>query len=247
MTSQELLCIFMGAAAAGFINGMAAFGTALFALGFFLTVMSPVQAVAVTVSIAAVNGVQGIWVVRHEMMANLPRLARFLVPGLIGIPVGLSMLEMINAETLKLMIAGFLILYGGYFSLRRKLPDIAQRTPVIDALVGFAGGVLGGAVALSGVLPTMWCSLRNWPKAEVRAVLQPYNLSVLGFAMIILIGKGAYDRETLVFVAIAMPVAIIFARIGIAAFRRIPGALFHRLLIGLCLVSGTLLMIRELL
>ena len=42
MSSEEILFVVLGAAAGGFINGLAAFGTALFALGFFLTVMSPV-------------------------------------------------------------------------------------------------------------------------------------------------------------------------------------------------------------
>jgi hypothetical protein len=31
----------------------------------------------------------------------------------------------------------------------------------LDALVGFAGGILGGLAGLSGPLPTLWASVRG--------------------------------------------------------------------------------------
>ncbi|MEO0381893.1 MAG: sulfite exporter TauE/SafE family protein, partial [Pseudomonadota bacterium] len=37
----------LGAVAGGFINGLSGTGTALFALGFYLVVLDPVQAVAI--------------------------------------------------------------------------------------------------------------------------------------------------------------------------------------------------------
>ncbi|WP_300035133.1 sulfite exporter TauE/SafE family protein [uncultured Roseobacter sp.] len=246
MTGQEALFIAMGAAAAGFINGMAAFGTALFALGFFLTVMPPVQAVALSVTMATINGLQGSWLVRREIAAQKLRLARFVLPGLVGVPLGVSLLQQINVDVLKLTIAAFLILYGGYFSLRRQLPEIGHRTPFIDGLIGFLGGVLGGAAALSGALPTMWCSLRSWPRRELRAVLQPFNVVILSSTLALLILNGAFTRQTLIFLALALPVAVVFAKLGHAVFNRLPDQVFRRLLIGLCLVSGTALLLREL-
>ncbi|WP_298837093.1 sulfite exporter TauE/SafE family protein [uncultured Roseobacter sp.] len=245
MTGTEALFILLGAAAAGFVNGLAAFGTALFAMGFFLTVMPPVQAVAMSVVLAAVNGLQGAWEVRREIMDAPARLARFVVPGLLGVPLGVSLLQILDAGVLKLTIAVFLILYGGYFTLRRQLPALAPRSGVPDALVGCAGGVMGGAAALSGALPTMWCSLRGWPKNELRAVLQPFNVIILSATMALLVASGAFTRQTLVFLALALPVALVFARLGLMVFRRLPDVVFTRLLIGLCLVSGTGMLIRE--
>ena len=247
ITPQEVTFILLGAAAGGFINGLAAFGTALFALGFFLTVMPPVQAVTITVTLAVLTGVQGVWLVRHTMFDNGARLARFVVPGVIGIPLGVWSLSLINVQALKLIIAFFLILYGGYFSLRTRLPKIRERTPLIDAAVGFIGGVLGGAASLSGALPTMWCSLRGWPKMETRAVLQPYNFVVLSLTGIMLALGGAYTVQTLTFLALAVPTALLSAYVGIWVFGKISDALFRRLLISLTLVSGLVLLIRELL
>lgn len=238
--------ILAGAAAGGFINGLAGFGTALFALGFFLAVVPPVQAVAMVVVLSVATGLQGVWLVRRAMWDNPRRLARFLIPALPGIPLGIALLSAIDARTLKLVIAGFLILYGGYFSLRRALPRFERPTPVVDVAIGFAGGVLGGAASLSGALPTMWCSMRPWPKAETRAVLQPFNVAVLGITSGLLALRGAYTPETLALLAIALPAALIAAQIGIGVFKRLPDDAFRRLLIAMCFVSGAVLLVREL-
>lgn len=245
MTAHEAFFIILGAAAGGFINGLAAFGTALFALGFFLTVMPPVQAVAVTVTLAVFSGLQGVWLVRHAMLDNRARLFRFILPGVIGIPLGVWSLHLIDVTMLKLVIAFFLILYGGYFTVRTQLPNIHTSTPVLDASVGFLGGVLGGAASLSGALPTMWCSMRGWPKMETRAVLQPYNFVILSLTGVMLAFGGAYTPQTLVFLLLAIPTSLLSAHLGIWVFGRLTDNIFRRLLISLTLLSGLVLLIRE--
>ncbi|MFU8776185.1 MAG: sulfite exporter TauE/SafE family protein [Roseovarius sp.] len=247
MNSDTVLYVIAGAVAGGFINGLAGFGTALFALGFFLTVLPPLQAVAMLVVLSVITGLQGVWVVRHAIGENPRRLARFLLPGLVGIPLGVLILSVIDAGTLKAVVAAMLLLYGGYFTLRARLPRFERPTPVWDVLVGFLGGVLGGAASLSGALPMMWCALRPWPKHETRAVLQPFNVVVLAVTAALLALKGAYTRETLIYLMIAVPAALSAAQIGIAVFKRLPDAAFRRLLIVMTFVSGVVLLLRELL
>jgi len=196
--------------------------------------------------LSVVTGLQGLWVVRRAITAQPARLARFLLPALVGIPLGVALLGMIEARTLKLVIAGMLLLYGGYFSMRARLPRFERPTPVLDILVGFAGGILGGAAALSGALPMMWCALRPWPKHETRAVLQPFNVAVLAVTTVLLALKGAYTRETLIYLAVALPASLLAAQIGIAVFRRLTDAAFRRLMIVMTFVSGAVLLLREL-
>lgn len=241
------MILLLGAAAGGFINGLAGFGTALFALGFWLQIMPPAQAVSVVVVMSVISGLQGVWLVRASIMDHPKRLARFLLPALVGVPLGIVALSVLHPDMLKLIIAGFLILYGGFFSLRSSLPKLERPTPVVDSLVGFMGGVLGGAASLSGALPTMWCAMRTWPKAETRAVLQPFNVVVLGVAALVFAFKGAYGAQTLIYIAIALPVTMIFAQIGISIFKRLSDDQFRRLLVAMMLVSGLVLMAREVL
>ena len=236
--------LILGAFAGGFVNGLAGFGTSLFALGWWLQVMPPLQAVAVVLAMSVASSVQGVVYVRKSI--RLSRISLFLLPALAGIPIGLSILEHINADQLKLVIAGFLIIYGGFFAFRRDLPSWTRPTPVVDATVGFVSGILGAIAGLSGALPTMWLAMRAWSKEETRAVLQPFNMVVLGISALLLSFKGAYDQQTIIIAFVAMGLAIVAAQAGIMTFKRLDDRTFRRLLIILMLISGLALLGRQL-
>jgi uncharacterized membrane protein YfcA len=190
-------------------------------------------------------GLQGLWVVRSEIMANPIRLLLFLVPGLAGIPLGLILLELIDAGTLRIGIAILLIIYGGYFSLRAALPAFERRTPWLDAAIGFVGGVLGGAASVSGALPAMWLSIRPWPKAETRAVLQPYNVVILSTTFVLLALKGTFDNQALSALVVTIPAGIVAAQVGIFVFKRLTNDGFRRLLIVLTFLMGMGILVSE--
>lgn len=235
----------IGAAAGGFINGLAGFGAALFALGFWLQIMEPVEAVAVVAAMSAITGLQGVWTVRAAIQSGARRLTFFLLPAILGIPLGVAALSVIDATSLKLVIGGVMLLYGGFFMFRRTLPNLSGERPVVDASVGFLGGVAGGAASLSGALPTMWCAMRGWPKAETRAVLQPFNVAVLGLTTLFFAARGVYAGETLLLLGVALIASLLAAQIGLFVFHRLPDAAFRRLLIAMMLLSGLTLVGRE--
>ena len=240
----ELIYLLAGATAGGFINGLAGFGTSLFALGWWLQIMPPIQAVALSLVMSVLSGLQGVWVVRRSI--SWPRLSPFLIPALLGIPIGLMVLQWVDARLLKLVVASFLLLFAGYFIVRRNLPSIERPTPFVDMGTGFLGGILGAIAGLSGALPTMWTTLKPWTKEIRRAVLQPYNVAVLGIAATALAIGGAYDREALIRIAIAFPATMVASQIGIWAFKRLTDAQFRWLIVMLMFTSGAVLMIREL-
>lgn len=241
-----LLTLIAGAVAGGFINGLAGFGTALISLGIWLQIMPPLQAVSIVAVMSVISGLQGVWLVRRDIAARPARFARFLIPGLIGLPLGIAALNAIDADALKGVIAGFMLLYGGFFCFRRKLPKLQRPMPLLDGGVGFLGGVLGGAASLSGALPTMFCALRGWNKGETRAVLQPYNVVILGVAVLSYAWQGHYDRDTLVLMLYALPATMIGAQIGLWVFRRLSDGQFQRLLIWTMFSAGLMLTIKQL-
>lgn len=240
-----LMLLAAGAAAGGFINGLAGFGTALFALGFWLQIMTPVEAVAIAVVMSVLSGLQGVWIVRHSMLENPRRLARFLLPAIFGIPLGVALLTVLDARSLKIFIGAFLLLYGGFFTLRRSLPKFERPAPVIEGVIGFFGGILGGAASLSGSLPTMYLSMRPWTKSETRAVLQPFNVTVLALTTGAFALQGAYDAQALLRIMVALPVTMVFAQVGIMVFKRLSDGQFRRLLIAMMFLSGLVLLARE--
>ncbi len=245
MTSEFVLILIAGAFSGGFINGMAGFGTSLFALGWWLQIMPPAQAVAMALVMSVASGLQGVVLVRHAI--EWRRLGVFLLPAIVGIPIGLQILDKVDATLLKMVIAGFMLLYGGFFIWRRDLPNLTKPTPVLDGAIGFVSGILGAVAGLSGALPTMWLSMRDWAKEKSRAVLQPFNVVVLGLAAAMLAIDGVYDRQTLITMAIALPATMIAAQIGIRAFKVFTDAQFRRLLIIMMFLSGVLIVAKEVL
>lgn len=246
MTAQTIVFLVLGAAAGGFINGLSGTGTALFALGFYLVVLDPVTSVAIVALMSVLAGLQGLWVVRHAILAYPRRLLRFLLPGLLGVPLGLMLLEIIDAGTLRIGIAAMLIVYGGYFGFRAALPAFSRPTPWVDSAVGLTGGVLGGAASVSGAIPAMWLSIRPWTKSETRAVLQPYNVAILGTTVTLLFFKGAYDATAVSALLVTVPCGLIAAQIGIFVFHRLSDTGFRRLLILLTLMMGLGILASEL-
>jgi uncharacterized membrane protein YfcA len=244
MTFEMILLIIAGAFAGGFINGLAGFGTGLFALGWWLAAMPALDAVVLVIIMSLVGGTQGLFAVRNAI--DMPVIWRFLLPALPGIGLGYMLLDHINITILKLVVAALLTLFGGFFAFRRTLPKLRVRVLSMDVLVGGLGGVLAAVAGLSGALMTMWCSLYDWPKAERRAVIQPFNMLVLGVVFILMAFRGMLGLDIALLVAIALPFSVLGTQAGIASFRRLSDDQFQKLLIWLTLFSGLMLAGREL-
>lgn len=105
---------------------------------------------------------------------------------------------------------------------------------------------MGGAASLSGVLPTMWCALRAWPRNETRAVLQLFNQVILTCSAVLFAWRGLYTREIMLMAAISLPAAMLAAQLGIVIFRRLSDKQFRQLLIWMLFASGVILTLREL-
>lgn len=243
---EFIVFLVLGAIAGGFINGLAGTGTALFGLGFYLLVLPPVTAVAIVALMSVLAGLQGLWVVREAIRAQPVLVLRYVCPGLLGVPLGIALLQAIDAQTLRLCIAFLLIVYGSYFSFRAVLPAFERRTPWLDGGVGFIGGVLGGAASVSGAIPAMWLSLRPWPKSATRAVLQPFNVAILTTTVTLLFFRGAYDATAMRSLIIIVPVGLVASQIGLYVFKKVSDNTFRRLLIGLTLLMGVGILVQAL-
>ena len=154
---------------------------------------------------------------------------------------------MIDTRLLSLLVGGMLLLYGGYFAFRRTLPAIEGNWTLVEAGIGFVGGVLGAMAGLSGALPSMWLALRPWPKAVQRGIMQPFSMVILLVATVLLALEGVFTPQVLYDLALVLPASMVGAVIGLMLFRRMADALYPRGLIGLMLISGGTLLARTLL
>jgi len=245
IATDVLIFLLAGAAAGGFVSGLAGYGTALFALGFWLTVMPPIQAVAIGAGVGLLTGVQSYWVVRREIVWS--RAALLLVPALIGLPLGQIALTYADPTILRLLIASLLMMNGVFFLFRSSLPKLQRSTPRADMSVGFIGGIIGGFAGIAGALPSMWVALKACPKLEHRALMQPFVIAILLLTITLMTLRGAYTPETLNMLMVAVPVTIISGQLGLFVFKRLADPQFHTLVLLLLFFSGSAIMVKELL
>ena len=71
--------------------------------------------------------------------------------------------------------------------------------------VGFLNGVFAGLSGLSGVLVTIWCQLRGWPRDQQRAVFQPAAVATFLMTGAWAGGAGVIGADTVQLFLIGLP------------------------------------------
>ena len=241
VTFSLILTVGAGALLAGFVTGLAGFGTGLAALGFWLHVIDPMLAAPLVVICSVVAQSQSLLTVRRAI--DLSRLWPFVLGGLLGVPLGVFILAYIEADAFRAAVGIFLVAYTSFMLWSRSLPAIAWGGRAADGAVGFGGGILGGAAGLSGPLPTIWCGLRGWNKDQQRAVFQPFNLSVLGWALIAYWTQGVLTAEVATLTLICLPGTLLGARLGAKSYGRVDDRQFRNIVLWLLFASGLTLIL----
>jgi uncharacterized protein len=239
MAADQISIVLFGALAGGFVSGLAGFGTGITALGIWLYALQPTTAATLVVVCSVVAQVQTLPTIWHQIEPN--RVLPFIVPGLLGVPLGTMLLSHLDDRLLKMSVGAILIVFSTYMLLERSPRLITWGGRAADAGIGFVGGLLGGLVGLSGPLPTMWATFRGWPKGESRTVFQAFNLSILAMALLAHILAGFLTRKVGWAILIALPGTIIGASLGARVYTRISDQRFRLLILALLGVSGVTL------
>jgi uncharacterized membrane protein YfcA len=237
---SALLIVILGAAVAGFVTGLAGFGTILVVAGFWYHALPAAMVPPLGVLAAIGAHVVGFRAVRHSF--DWSRATPYLLGGAVGIPFGIWALTSSSPELLRISVGVFLIAYA-LFQLRKAsgfgIGGWGGRTA--DALVGTAGGFLGGFAGLSGPMPLIWLQLRGGPSAAQRAVYQPFNLVILsltGFGMAI---SGVLDWGTVTLAMLCLPATLCGAWIGTRIYGMINEEVFRKTVLALLMLSGVIL------
>jgi uncharacterized membrane protein YfcA len=239
-----ILFILAGALLAGFVSGLTGFGTGLVALGLWLHVVDPILAAPLVVICSVIAQLQSLVTIRPRF--NLARLWPFLLGGVVGVPVGVMALDHIETGSFRVAVGLFLVGYCAFTLLSRRLPVIDVGGRPANGAVGFAGGILGGAAGLSGALLTVWCGLKGWGKTDQRAVYQPFNLTILSWALISYAWSGVLTEEVGRLTLICLPGTILGVWLGVKAYGRVDDRQFRLIVLWLLLTSGGVLTVTNL-
>jgi uncharacterized membrane protein YfcA len=244
MALSLVLVVAIGAAAGGFVQGLSGFAFGLVALGVWAWSLDPETAGPLVVFGSLLGQVLSLGAVGRALEAA--RLWPFIVGGLLGVPLGVVLLQEIDPLGFKLMVGIILLVWCPTVLLARRLPQVTGGGRWADAAVGWLGGVMGGLGGLTGPAPTLWCALRGWTRDTQRAVFQGFNLVMQSVTMAAYIAAGTIGAETLGLFAIVAPAMLIPTLLGARLYRRFSDAGFRRLVLLLLTLSGAILVLSSL-
>jgi uncharacterized protein len=231
------LALFVAATfAAALVAGVAGFAFGLVAAAVWLHVLTPLQTTTLIVAFGLIVQGYSVWKLRRALKPA--RLLPFLLGGAIGLPLGVELLRWAPAEALRIAVGILLIVFSLYSLARPQFGRIATGGRLADGGVGVLSGILGGATGFGGILPTIWCNVRGWPKDEQRAVFQPTGVAIFLGTALLLGGTGTVTADTVRLFLIGLPALLLGSWLGLKLYGRLDEAGFRRVVLALLLLSG---------
>ncbi|MGQ9369395.1 sulfite exporter TauE/SafE family protein [Azospirillum sp. ST 5-10] len=235
-----LVSVVAGAAAAGFVQGLSGFAFGLTAMAFWAWTLSP-QLVGPVVVFGSLVG-QLLCVRTVRLGFSWRRILPFVAGGAAGVPVGTLLLHHLDADLFRLGVGLLLVVYCPIMLFARAMPRIHHGGRAADAGVGWIGGVMCGVAGLPGPAPTIWCTLRGWDRDSQRATFQTFNLAMHALTFVAYIAAGAVTAEALHLFALVLPAVLLPALAGAALYTRFSEQAFRRVVLGLLLLSGVVML-----
>jgi uncharacterized membrane protein YfcA len=236
-----LIFIALGGALAGFVQGLSGFGFGLVSLAVWSWVLEPAVAVPVVVFGSLLGQLLAVGSLRQGF--SWGRFRPFMLGGIVGVPTGLWLLDMIDPLLFKFGIGLLLAIYCTALLCISGLPRITRGGRSADAMIGWVGGTMSGFGGLPGAIPTLWCTLRGWPKDHQRTVFQAFNLFMHILTLSAFALHGMITREIVGLFAIVAPVMMVPTIVGIHLYRKFSDSSFKGLVLGLLALSGVMMLI----
>jgi uncharacterized protein len=236
----------------GFVSGLSGFAFSAMAAALYW-VLPPMKAVPVILILSTFNQLVSAGSLYHHMRLD-PRggaesALPYILGGLIGVPLGIALLEHLPAQTLAAILGAFLAAYAVFSLLRPHNLRIAITGWRPALLAGAAGGTVGGFSGFPGSFPILYLNLRGLPRADMRGIVQPYIIA-MQFLALLLLGltrPHVFTWHFALLAAIGLPATLAGTGVGVAAFHALSEANFRQTVLLLLLLSGLSLVIKSLL
>jgi uncharacterized membrane protein YfcA len=234
--TPELWLLVLGAVVAGFVQGLSGFAFGMVAMSIWVWGIDP--RVAVVMSIAGGLSGQIFSALRLRRGLQWPLLWPFLAGAVFGAPLGVAVLPHVDALLFKFLLGMTLIVCCSAMLVAQRLPQVSRGGRIGDALAGAAGGVMGGLGGFTGVVPSLWCTLRGWDKDRARAVLQNFNLAALSVTFGTYVGTGMVTASMWPLIAVVVPALLLPSMLGARLYVGLSEVGFRRVVLSLLTVSG---------
>ena len=159
-----------------FIHSTLGFGQALIAMPLLAMIIELKTATPLVAFVLMTIAI--VILLRNWRMVDLSAAWRLVLSSCLGIPIGIILFRGVPEEWMKVFLGILVILFSLYNLANRYLKIIdlgrVRGGPVLAYLFGFVAGVLGAAYNTSGVVITIYATLRDWAPDRFRSTLQGY-------------------------------------------------------------------------
>ncbi|MGN6463257.1 MAG: sulfite exporter TauE/SafE family protein [Pseudolabrys sp.] len=234
-----LVAAFLG----GFASGLAGFAMGFVVSGIWLHIITPVQTTVLIVGYGLWTQGYGVWKLRHSLQWR--SLAPFIIGGVIGVPVGTMLLTWVNPGFMRGAVGVLLVLFSIYGLVQPKFTPVRSGVPA-DSGAGFLNGVVCGLTGLPGLIITIWCQFRGWPKDIQRAIFQPVMLGAIVVTAVSVSFAGVVTAEIVKLYLLGLPAMVAGLALGFKLYGKINDAVFRKVVLMSLFLSGWALIVAQL-
>ena len=221
------------------VRGIAGFGSGLISVPL-LALFFPLQIVVPIIVLLDYVGSASQGLRNRKLIAWREQLP--LVPfTLIGVGLGLSLLQSLNSATLAQALGVFIIVYAVYQLL--PLPEL-RGSRLFAVPAGALGGLIGTVFGAGGPFYIIYLGLRGLDKSALRATFAANFLIDGGIRLGGYTAFGFFDRASLIYIAAALPIVVVALFLGGRVHSSLSPIVFTRLISVLLLVSGVALLVK---
>jgi uncharacterized membrane protein YfcA len=225
----------LAAFAGGFVSGFSGFAMGLIVSGVWLHIITPMQTATLIAGYGLLTQGYGIFKLRHAL--DLRKAWPLVLGTVIGIPIGVSILTYLNPIYLRFGVGALLAIYSIYGLARPVFAPMKIGTGA-DIAIGVSNGLLGGLTGLGGVISTISCQWRGWPKDVQRAVFQPVLFAAFVVISMSQAVAGSITSNTLTLYALGVPFMVAGLWSGFKLFGKIDDETFRKTVLVLLLFAG---------
>jgi uncharacterized protein len=235
-----LVAAFLG----GFASGLAGFAMGFVVSGIWLHVITPIQTTALIVGYGFWTQGYGVWKLRRSLQWR--SIAPFIIGGAIGVPIGTVLLTYINPAYMRGGVGVLLVLFSIYGLAQPKFTPVNAGAPA-DGGAGFLNGVVCGLTGLPGLIITIWCQLRGWPKDVQRAVFQPVMLGAIVVTAISVSLTGVVTADIVKLYLLGLPALVAGLWLGFKLYGKLDDIMFRKVILVMLFFSGWALIVTQVL
>jgi uncharacterized membrane protein YfcA len=237
----ELLVLALGAAVAGFVQGVSGFAFSLVAMSIWAWTIEPRLAATMAVCGGLAGQLFSLATVRRGL--HLEALWPFLAGATVGVPIGVLALPLLDPPRFRLVLGALLAACSVGMLCAHRLPSVDRIGRAGDVLAGAVGGAMGGLGGMSGAAPALWCTLRGLERDVQRAIVQNFNIAALVASLAAMIAAGTVRADMLGGLAIVVPAMLLPSWIGARVYLGLDAVRFRQVVLAVLALSGTALVL----